>query len=178
MEVFNTICESIQNCLVCYAHEKEHFSFFDITYKCFQTFTVLKIFIWICKLEPSHFYHSFILMERNRVLTKNPAKSTLDIIYKLVSMSLSEITIWSPSKTWFSTWWRNPCSSTFLVVCLSNILHTILAHSSWQTHSESLWEVSWLSLVNSKLQLPPKIFYRVEVWSLNSSRYDLNVFPL
>lgn len=48
------------------------------------------------KWAVSNFYGSFILMKRDKISTKIQKKTALHKGYKLIYMSLHEISIWSP----------------------------------------------------------------------------------
>lgn len=64
------------------------------------------------KWTVSKFDGSFILTERERIekdFNQEPRKKTLHKNYEMICISFSEVSIWAPFKTWFSTCWRNPC---------------------------------------------------------------------
>lgn len=84
---------------------------------------------WVIIWSRAEFEGLFSLTNRERQnINYRFRKKTLHKIYKLHSMLLSEINIWSPSKTLLSAWWRNQ----YLRTSWSSGLH-ITEEGFWST---------------------------------------------
>lgn len=84
---------------------------------------------WVIIWSRAEFEGLFSLTNRERRnINYRFRKKTLHKIYKLHSMLLSEINIWSPSKTLLSAWWRNQ----YLRTSWSSGLH-ITEEGFWST---------------------------------------------
>lgn len=120
---------------------------------------------WVIIWSRAEFEGLFSLTNRERQnINYRFRKKTLHKIYKLHSMLLSEINIWSPSKTLLSTWWRNQ----YLRTSWSSGLH-ITEEGFWSTpfyrNSKSF---------KTQNQLPPHIFCNVLPLSILPWRYVLD----
>ncbi len=96
---------------------------------------------------------------------------------------MSEISIWPFRKTWLSTWWQNPCwqSQRSDVSCSCHQVCTHLRRDFVPllfADPLQVIKVSRLTFGNSNLQLPPQLFYGIEVWRLARPLQDLNVLLL
>ncbi len=84
---------------------------------------------------------------RDRKTTKQIQENTFKKSYKSICILISKISIWPLRKTWFSTWWQNPCwrSQRSDVSCSwpAHISGGILSRSSLQILSKSLRFRGW-----------------------------------
>ncbi len=74
------------------------------------------LILYVCPLTKKwsvyNFNGRFIWTVRDRITKKTKNKKqkyAFKKSYKLVSILMSEISIWPLCKTWHSTWWQNPC---------------------------------------------------------------------